>query len=354
MAVNTPSPEAPPTLDHVLAALRAAAEPTRLRLLALCAEAELTVSELTGILGQSQPRVSRHLKMLCDAGLLERHQERTWVFYRLVRRGPMAETAAAVIGMLPDQDEIRRLDRMRLDMVRTERARQAEKYFAENAQHWDQVRTLYVAETEIEEALVRLLTAQPSRDFLDIGTGTARVLDLLAPYIEQGVGLDSSHAMLAVARVNLEQAGHDHCQVRHGDMYALPFPNHSFDLICFHMVLHYADHPEAALAEASRVLRPGGRLVAVDFAPHDLDYLRTEHAHRRLGFADSEVRGWFAGAGLDMVESVRLPGDPLTVRLWAGRRRDHAQDRIAAAAASAPAGPSEHTTASDPKTETVA
>ena len=304
------------SLDHLLSGFRAAAESTRLRILALCAESELTVTELTQILGQSQPRVSRHLKVLCEGGLLERHQERAWVFYRLADPGREATLAEAIVALLPDDDPTLTLDRERLAAVKQARAERAGRYFRDNAADWDQIRALHVNESEVEAALAQLFDGHNMENFLDIGTGTGRVLELMAPNVERGVGIDMSHEMLALARVRLEAAGLRHCQVRQGDMYNLSFASDSFDGIAFHMVLHFADNPSGALAEAARVLRPGGRLVLVDFAPHDLEFLRDEQAHRRLGFAPSEVTTWCAAAGLDPTAPLRLSGEALTVLLW--------------------------------------
>lgn len=308
--------DAMPSLDHLLNALRAAAETTRLRLVALCAEGELTVTELTQILGQSQPRVSRHLKLLCEAGLLERYQERTWVFYRLAQPIAGGRVAGALVKLLPEDDPTLVRDRERLEAVKSVRAERAAHYFRDNAGRWDEIRALYVPESEVEEALLAALGDEPIGNFLDIGTGTGRVLELVAPRVEHGVGLDLSHEMLEGARVRLNSRALRHCQVRHGDMYNLPFPASDFDTVVIHMVLHFADNPAAAMTEAVRVLKPGGRLMLIDFAPHDQEFLRDEHAHRRLGFAESEVAAWCESAGLLLGESTRLPGNPLTVMLW--------------------------------------
>ncbi len=305
-----------PSLDHLLNALRAAGESTRLRLLALCAEGELTVTELTQILGQSQPRVSRHLKLMCEAGLLERYQERTWVFYRIAQPYTGGRLAGTLVSLLPDDDPTLALDRERLEAVKRKRADRAAAYFRENASRWDEIRALYVSEREVEAALEDLLGPTPIGDLLDIGTGTGRILERLAPRIERGVGLDLSHEMLELARVRLSQPELRHCQVRHGDMYNLPFPSGTFDVVIFHMVLHFADNPAAAMTEAARVLKPGGRLLLVDFAPHDQEFLRDDNAHRRLGFAESEIATWCESAGLSPGDPVRLPSDPLTVLVW--------------------------------------
>jgi ArsR family transcriptional regulator len=299
-------------VERLLSGLRAAAEPTRLRLLALLAQGDLTVSEMTQILGQSQPRVSRHLKLLCDAGLLDRFPEGAWVFYRVAD----ADLVRALTPLLPADDPVLALDRQRLDSVRSARAARAQSYFTANASRWDEIRSLQVDASQVEKALVSALSQSAVGDLVDLGTGTGRVLEVMAPHIRSGVGIDLSREMLAVARANLERAGCRHCMVRQGDITQLPLADASADTVTVHQVLHYASDPAAVIAEAARVLRPGGTLLAVDLAPHDLEFLRDEHAHRRLGFGDSEVAGWFAAAGLSTLDQTRFPGNPLTVVLW--------------------------------------
>jgi ubiquinone/menaquinone biosynthesis C-methylase UbiE len=316
-------------MDELLSGLRAAAEPSRLRLLTLCAEGELTVSELTDILGQSQPRVSRHLKLLCDAGLLDRLREGNWVFYRLAERAGLARL---LVDLVPADDPVLALDRERLAETKRQRAEQAREYFRVNAAQWDRIRSLYIDEQEVEAAVVALLPAAGVRDLLDIGTGTGRMLEIFGPRAERVVGVDLSREMLAVARVNLERAKLRNCSIRQADMYQLPLAGVSFDAVVIHQVLHYAERPAQAIAEAARVLRPGGKLVVVDFAPHALEFLRTEHAHRRLGFADAEVIAWCRAAGLEPEPARRLPGDPLTVSLWPARRPADSARRVEARA----------------------
>jgi SAM-dependent methyltransferase/DNA-binding transcriptional ArsR family regulator len=307
-------------MEQLLAALRAVAEPTRLRLVVLCARGELTVSELTQILGQSQPRVSRHLKLLCEAGLLDRFREGSWVFYRLSQSGPTSALARQLVAACDDVDPTIALDLQRLSAIKRQRADVASAYFRENAAQWHCIRSLYVDECEVEAALVDIIAAADPRDLLDIGTGTGRVLEILAPRVEHALGIDQSREMLSIARVNLERAGLGNGSVRLGDMYQLALPDSSFDAVVVHQVLHYADRPAAAIAEAARVLRPNGVLILVDFAPHMLEFLREEHAHRRLGFADDEVAEWCRTAGLDPAPPRHLRGDPLTVVIWTAHR----------------------------------
>ena len=304
----------------MLQCLRAAAEETRLRILALCGETELSVSELTQILGQSQPRVSRHLKLLVEAGLLERLREGAWAFYRLCEQGDGARFTRDLLRSLPKDDPTAALDRARLDSVRASRTERAAAFFKRSAAEWDSIRRLHVNDADLEQALLTLLPSHAGWDHIDIGTGTGRILEIVAPRVERAVGIDLSHEMLTVARSNLARAGLTNCHVRHCDMHQLPYPSASFDVATFHLVLHYAEHPAAAIAEATRVLRPGGRLIVIDFAPHREESLMREHAHRWLGFTDDEIADWFAAAGLIYQEPVRLPGKTLTVCLWTADR----------------------------------
>lgn len=306
-------------MDDLLAALRAVAEPTRLRLVALCSQGELTVSELVRILGQSQPRISRHLKLLTEAGLLIRHREGSWAFYRLADNGPGAEVARHLNALLPDrgnQDQVLAQDIERMKQVKRDRAEAAAAYFRDNAATWDKLRSLHIDDREVEKAILGLLAGGGIENLLDLGTGTGRMLELLAPRTGRGLGIDLSREMLAVARANLERSSVDNCRVQQGDLYQLPFAAGAFDAAILHQVLHFLDDPGPAVAEAARVLTPGGRLLIADFAPHGLESLRNDHNHRRLGFADNEIQAWFGRAGLTQKETVPLAGDPLTVVLW--------------------------------------
>jgi ArsR family transcriptional regulator len=306
-------------LDNFLSGLRGAAESTRLRLLVLCDKRELTVTELTQILGQSQPRVSRHLKLMVDAGLLERFREGTWAFYRLAQGTDGAELARNLVVLAPTDDQVLVRDNERLEAIKEERAKAAAEYFRKNAAQWDEIRRLHVDDTEVEKALLALLGDGSLGAVLDLGTGTGRMLQVLGPSATRGLGVDLSREMLAVARANLERAGLENCSVRLGDIYGLNVEDGEFDLVTLHHVLHFTDDPARAITEAARVLAPGGRAVVVDFAPHQVEHLRIDHAHRRLGFSDAEITAWCRAAGLELTPPVALPGDPLTVKIWLAR-----------------------------------
>lgn len=317
-------------MNVLLNSLRAAGEPTRLRLLALLARNDLTVSELTQILGQSQPRVSRHLKLLTEAGLVERQQEGTWAFYRLASRGRVAEIAESLIGWIPRHDDTFNRDIRRLEAIRKSRREAAAAYFRRSAAEWDRIRSLHVEDTQVEQAMLGAIGQKSVEDLLDLGTGTGRVLQVFSAHIQYGLGIDLSREMLAVARANLDELSLRHCQVRHGDIYALPLPSGVMDVVTIHQVLHYLDDPGTAIFEAARTLRPGGQLLIVDFAPHDLEFLRSDNAHRRLGFADEEVAHWCEAAGLEHVTVNHLhhpdtmADKQLTVTLWSALQNSNA------------------------------
>ncbi len=303
-------------MDVLLSGLRAAGELTRLRLLALCAHGELSVSELTQILGQSQPRVSRHLKLLEEAGLLERFREGALVFYRIAERGEPAVLARTLVDLLPsDSVELNR-DLSRLENIRKQRVDAAEAYFNDNASQWNQIRRMHVAEAEVEQLLLALIGKKKIESYLDIGTGTGRILALMAGYVEHGLGIDQSTEMLALARTQLEQEGLKNVSVRKGDMYSMPMNDNCIDLATMHLVLHYAQEPHLVINEAARTLRKNGRLLIVDFAPHQEEHLRTEHNHQRLGFTDKEIKQRLSDAGLKPGKTHSLTGDPLTVKIW--------------------------------------
>ena len=310
------------------AALKAAGEETRLRVLALLAEAELTVSDLTDILRQSQPRISRHLRLLAEAGLVERFREGTWAFFRLAEHGGGAEVARALLDHLNPADPVIARDRERLASVRAARAAAAQAYFRAHAVEWDRIRKLHVADAAVETAIRQALADKPFRSLLDLGTGTGRMLEMFGPELERGLGIDLSLDMLLLARDRLERAGLKNCSVRQGDLYDLPIANDSFDVIILHQVLHFLDDGGRAIKEAARVLRPGGRLLVVDFAPHEQEFLREQFAHRRLGFAPETVTQWMVQSGLEPVMQRSLKPEPgsdgkvaekIAVSLWLAR-----------------------------------
>jgi ubiquinone/menaquinone biosynthesis C-methylase UbiE/DNA-binding transcriptional ArsR family regulator len=305
-------------------ALKAAGEDTRLRVLVLLAEAELTVSDLTQILLQSQPRISRHLKLLVEAGLVERFREGAWAFFRLAEHGGPAELARALVARLDASDPIAVRDRERLAAVRRARAQAAQDYFRSHAAQWDRIRKLHVTDEAVERAIQDALGERPFRSLLDLGTGTGRMLELFGAGIDRGLGIDLSLDMLSLARARIERAGLRHCSVRQGDIYDLAVPANSFDVVLIHQVLHFLDDGARAIREAARVLAPAGRLLVVDFAPHDLEFLREEHAHRRLGFAPETVAQWMSAVGLDMTLHRSLAPEPgsdgkIAVSLWLAR-----------------------------------
>lgn len=316
----------------VLAILRAVADPTRLRILSLLRAMDLSVGELAQVLGQSQPRVSRHVKILADAGLASRRKEGSWVFLGLGDPARVDPLLAAIDRWSADEagDHWAVADIARLAAVRADRAAAAEQYFEARAAQWDAIRSLHVAESEVEATIASVLGRAPIGRLIDIGTGTGRMLELFGRVADSALGIDRSPEMLRLARSKLAGAGLPH-DLRQGDMYALPLPSGSADTVIIHQVLHYAQQPAAAISEAARVLAPGGRLLIVDFAPHDREDLRANHAHARLGFADEQIIGWFTAAGLKSAHVEHLEGGELTVTLWLATRVEQAKVEVAAA-----------------------
>jgi ArsR family transcriptional regulator len=308
---------------------QALADPTRLRIVVLLRLMELSVGELAQVLGQSQPRVSRHLKILADAGVLERRKEGSWVFLTLAG-ADRVEPMFALIDAWADAatNALFAADAARIETIRAERAEAANLYFAGHAEVWDRIRSLHVAESEVEAAIDRALGKRALGCLVDIGTGTGRMIELFGPRATQSIGIDRSSDMLRVARVKLEAAGIS-SSLRQGDMYALPLGDHSADTIVIHQVLHYAHSPAAAIAEAARVLAPGGTLLVVDCAAHEREELRARDAHIRRGFVDEVMAGWFASAGLEVDQVRHLRGGELTVTLWRGVKAPLSQRRAA-------------------------
>ena len=311
------------TAGQAVDVLRAAGEPTRLRILALLAREELAVLELCRVLDQSQPRVSRHLKLLAEAGLVERFPDGAWAFYRLTAGGEAAELVAETLARIAPDDPVFARDAQQFSRVRAERAAEAAEYFARNAARWDEIRSLYVDEADVERAILQAAGQGPFRRMVDLGTGAGRMLTLLAPRVEQALGLDLSQQMLNIARNQVAEAGLDRCELRHGDIFGTRLPDGSADLVVVHQVLHYLADPAAAVREAGRIVADPGKLIIVDFAPHGLEFLREQHQHRRLGFADAEMKRWLAEAGFPSVQVRALPPaqkEGLTVKIWTAER----------------------------------
>jgi ubiquinone/menaquinone biosynthesis C-methylase UbiE len=313
------------SFGDAVARLRAAAEPTRLRLLRLLQNGEFNVKDLTQLLGQSQPRVSRHIKLLAEAGLIERYQEASWVFVRASSDSEVRSFIEAALSMIAAHDPQILRDAERADKIRAARSLLAQTYFDENAAEWDRIRSLHVPERDVEAAILEALGPGPYELLLDLGTGTGRILELAAGRARRLVGVDTNREMLKCARVRLDNAELINCSVRLADIYNLPFQEGSAGAVIIHQVLHFLDNPKAALMEAVRVLQPGGRLVLVDFAPHNLEFLRQEHAHVRLGFAAGEIAAWLGECGLGSstyreLQADHMNNNALTVAVWAGEK----------------------------------
>ena len=320
-------------MEELLAGLKAVAETTRIRILFALSHGELNVTELTFVLQQSQPRVSRHLKLMAEAGLISRHKEGNWVLFRLREQGRSGALARALVEMLPSQDELLAGDISRLDEIRLQRQTRADDYFSTNAVDWASLRSLHVNETEVEHVMLSLLGNSRFENCVDLGTGTGRILELLSDRAGHLFGLDMSREMLAIARANMETHKLRNVQVRQADIYALPFTDGFADLVTIHQVLHFLDDPQRAILEAVRILAPKGKMLIVDFAPHDFEELRDLHAHRRLGISSEHMTGWMARAGLNLIKHDVLPPPyvnarmGLTVSLWLAENNNESNAR---------------------------
>lgn len=311
-------------LDTLVDVLKTIGEPTRFRLLALLAKGDLTVTDLTEILGQSQPRISRHLKLLNEDALIDRYQEGAWAYFRLKQDGPAAVLVKTLLAASAHDDPVLVRDGERLSAVKNQRAERAQAYFSRNASEWDELRRLHASDAAVEQALLQLIGTSPIDSLLDLGTGTGWILKLLAPHYRRAIGVDASRDMLSVARANLDKAGILKASVRHADILNLSLEGQDFDLVTIHQVLHFLDQPELAIAEAARILRPGGRLLIVDLAPHTLEHLREEHAHVRLGFSHEAIGDWLEKTGLDIEKAIDIApehNDGLTVTIWLAKDR---------------------------------
>jgi len=311
-------------MENLLSALRAAGEPTRLRILAILALGELTVSELTQVLLQSQPRISRHLKLLADAGLIVRYPEGSWVFYRLDESADLGDLLAEIIASLPQDDHELQRDRERLAEVRAERAARAQAYFAANAAQWDRLRANHIPETTVEERMGELIGSRNIDLLVDLGTGTGRMLEIFGTRATRAVGFDISPDMLTIARAKLDELEAENCQVRQGDCANVPLEDNVADIVILHQVLHFLDDPQRAVNEAARITRPGGCVLIADFGPHEMEDLRNEHAHRRLGFADDEMNHMLRAAGLFAAagDTLTAQNTPLTVAMWQAEKTE--------------------------------
>ena len=312
-------------LNEMVDVLKAVAETTRLRILFLLDKGDLTVSDLTKILGQSQPRVSRHLRLLTEANLIERYQEGAWAYFSLSSCSLRQEMLNTVLEHIDRRDNFIEGDMARLDEVKKERSRAAAAYFSKNAHDWDKLRLLHVPDNTVEQTMVELVGTTPFQSMLDIGTGTGSLLKLFSPLYTRAIGIDNNRDMLAVARVNLDKAGISNAQVRLGDVANLPVENETFNLVTIYQVLHFLSDPESAIFEAARVMRPGARLIIVDYAPHELEYLREKYAHIRMGFSDSQMADWLDKAGLTLEKTLSFQPQQngntkgLTIKLWLAR-----------------------------------
>lgn len=313
---------ATPDLAIVLNEIRALGEETRLRIVIALARGELTVTELTHILQQSQPRVSRHVKILADAGILDRHREGAWVFYRLNQQGEViAGLEDTLIALGGSQETTIRADLDRLGEVHDARAEAAAAFFAENADSWERLRAMHLPESDIEETMRQMVGSERVDRLADLGTGTGQMLIVFRDLYREATGYDVSREMLAIARTRLAEAGVEGAHVRQSDLYEIERESPGADLVSIHQVLHYLSDPAKAIGVARRLLSPGGRILIADFAAHDLEFLREEFAHRRLGFSDAEVAGWAKGAGLTLAATETLEPradetNTLTVKLW--------------------------------------
>ncbi len=305
-------------MDKLLKSLRAIAEPTRLRILAICAHAELTASDIVAILDQSQPRVSRHLKLLVTAGLLERNQEGNWAYYQTPYSSKNMELGRIIVGLIPKNSQILINDLDKLKKIKQSRSKLADEYFCNNAADWEILRKLHIDNDKIDAALLNNITIGKIGSLLDIGTGTGHILKILSPKVDKAIGIDKSHEMLTIARANIDKTQYPNVELRHGDMYNIAYDNNYFDMITIHMVLHYAEYPDLLLKEASRLLRPNGKVILVDFEPHTQEYLREDHAHKWLGFNDAKIKALMKNAELDYQCLLRIKSQSMSIGIWQG------------------------------------
>ena len=315
---------------------RALADSTRLRIMRLIAAMELAVGEVAQVLGQSQPRVSRHISILCEAGLAERRREGSWTFLRAVSGKPGSDPVEAALAQLlalaeqhdPEFSATCQEDRRKLAAIRSAREAEAEEYFAAHAEDWDELRRLHSSDDRVEEALSKALAGHSLGRVLDIGTGTGRMAELFADHAEHILALDKSLAMLRVARAKLQHLPTNRVELVQGDFAQLPLPADSIDTVLFHQVLHFAQDPASALREAARVTRDGGRIAIVDFAAHQREDLRDRHAHARLGFEDGPLAEMLRAAGFAPEPPTALDDGELVIKIWTGERLPAAREVV--------------------------
>ncbi|MCP4922771.1 MAG: metalloregulator ArsR/SmtB family transcription factor [bacterium] len=307
-------------MEEILQVLKGLGDSSRFRIFFLCSKLELTVSELVRITGLSQSRVSQQLNILVKSKILERNQEGNWAYFRLYRESPYLEILLGLNSLTSQTNELS-ADHERLLEVRKERDGHAQEYFQHYASKWNHIRSLYVNNNEIEKAILTLIQKSGAKILLDIGTGTGRILEISAQQVDFAIGIDCSKEMLAIARSTLDKHEYFNCQVRHADMYRIPFKEGKFDVVTLHMVLHYASNPKASLQEACRTLRGGGQIIVVDFSSHEMEELQDKYAHRWLGFEDAYLQNLLRESGFENISMEQIKGEPLTTNIWSAEKK---------------------------------
>lgn len=287
--------------------LKALADPCRLRLVAVLLRAEFTVQELTQILDMGQSRISRHLKILSEAGVLSVKRQGTWSYYRV------GEDSAFFCAIRPAfERELEQLPQRREDLAAVAlaleaRRRRSLEFFDQHARTWDVLSRTLLPVPQYQE---RLLSLVPTVDtLLEIGVGTGALLPDLSRRAAKVIGVDHSPAMLDEARRRLDHAGNSAAELRLGEMTHLPLADGGAGCVVANMVLHHAADPQAVLAEITRVLKPGGILVLADLARHEREWAREQLADQWLGFEEEELRGWLQGAGLGSIVIERVAAE---------------------------------------------
>jgi ArsR family transcriptional regulator len=313
-------------MDATIDVLRAAGEVTRLRILALLSCGELTAGELSNVLGQSQPRVSRHLKLLVEAGIILRRPEGAWVFVRLSNQEPAAGLVKNILATLNDADDVIVRDKARLKEIKDKREAQAKAHFETISGEWQSLRKLHQPEAAVEKAMLQLVKGRRFDFHIDLGSGFGDLLEAFAKQTKWGEGIDRSRGMLAMARARFDDRNDRHICVRMGDIMALPYQPQTADLVTIHQVLHYLDNPQGAISEAARILKRNGILLIADFAPHEFEELREKFGHLRLGFDAQEIREWCEDAGLQIEKIINVSDaenhTSLAVNVFAASRLD--------------------------------